>query len=497
MMTLREALTRGWDRLDSELRLLVHPRNGKFGDFVTKRFGRGLLMALLRRDPLLAPLVSDFYKRLSDEEGARIADGVAALGASLWELVPTVTAFREAMHRADPPRDEELMYGMALGWAGSLPPTAEECDAVWRARNDPDADSAPPRHPALTALLRQQEAVSALESAIGTAWAECATDRIAAADHAVTAAESAFLDTAVNDGEQQPWKDYVAGGAWRRLLGVLAEAGLSDRETPARPAVRTAGSGRPPLDRSLQGRLTSKTFEHPEKTSEGFRSSTTRQVAHRAAETTGRPLGLATDEARTALRVGLLVVTGINPDIVAQEGVSRDQRRVRMITALARRHGYVRMSLKLGTAQAADVRGPLNEPQSYLAPRLWPRLHNSELRVGDMSAGGWWQVVYNAIDSLLRDLSGKVAASLAPAGGPVLSVARANAVAAVLAHGESDPAYWRRFADPARTPWARAQWQRMCTAHLAGPGASPAADPPAFEQAREFVRRFIDQGASS
>jgi hypothetical protein len=511
-VTMRQALTRGWQRLDPELQIAIDPNS--VGRAVTKRLGEGMLMPVLRlTDPALKPLVTRFVRNLEEADAARVTQGVVDAEGYLKGLVPVIVLMREAMRRAGPRGDTQAMYGMALDWhkARPLPPAPDECEALYRARADGDAALSPPRHAAFRAMLADPVRVDHLQTLIDAAWADTAPGRAGGHEDVDSPAETAYLTAATKTDEDALWNAYVEARPWRRLLGRLRSVGLSEQDLPTRPVVLgPVGAGGPPLDRSLRARLTKDAFKS-DGAPEEFSALSTREVAERGADAAGRPLGLATDDARAALWLGLQTIVGITPDAVEQSAVTVAQRRVRKMTEAARKYAYVRRSLALGDAQTPEVREALQNPHGPYARRLWPRLHHNELRHGRTGHDGWVTLVQRAAESMLRDLSGKVAASLEPpAEGDPLTPDQLVFLQAVLAYGARElsgdyVAHLERFISPAQASWARGEWRRLTASYLAATASTDGTpdwtgppDPagmPTFEQARTYVRRHFDRGA--
>ncbi|MFJ9737682.1 hypothetical protein [Streptomyces sp. NPDC101166] len=413
--TMAEALTRGWLRLPREARQAIHPLSALTRDgLVNSRLARAYLTPRVRcAHPELGPVLR--ARAWESRELDQVAEAVAGLLPEVLADGPVATGLRKAFARAGLPtaEHEDTLYGWVVRWTGNRPPSREECDRVIDERFGRGPDSRPPTYAALDTLLGDAAAVAELGEVVSRNWTPRPARPRRPMDAAQRRALDDLLDSDVTCDLNGLWEAYVKTRPWESLLDDPARSGMSAASVPEQPTVTERRQGRGtslplPLDRSLRQRLGSAVFQHPETAGEEFRGSSTRDLARREAERMCLPLGLGSDDRRTAFALGIHLAYAVNASTIEERrsphaGGHRLFRRMeKLIAKVLDKDLFAYSERRPGDWQSpAQLR--LENPQFHVVPRLWPRLHTPDVRGESFAPEQYFKLLNSAIRSFVRE----------------------------------------------------------------------------------------------
>ncbi|MEU0055446.1 hypothetical protein [Streptomyces sp. NPDC006334] len=411
--TMAEALTRGWLR---QARQAIHPLSALTRDgLVNSRLARAYLTPRVRGEhPELGPVLrARVWQR---RELDQVAEAVAGLLPEVLADGPVATGLREAFARAGVPtaEHEDKLYGWVVRWTGNRPPSREECARVVEEHFGRGPDSRPPAYAALDTLLGDAAAVAELGEVVSRNWTPRPARPHRPMDAAQRRALDDLLDSDVTCDLNGLWEAYVKTRPWEGLSDDPVGSGMSAASVPAKPTVdgRRRGRGEPlplPLDRSLRQRLGSAVFQQPEKASEEFRASTTRDLARREAERMCLPLGLGSDDRRAAFALGVHLAYAVNTSTIdertpprAGDGRRLSRRMEKLIAQVLDKDLFAYSERRPGGRQS-PARLRLQDPQFHVVPRLWPRLHTPDVRGESFTPERYFGLLNSAIRSFVRE----------------------------------------------------------------------------------------------
>ncbi|MHC3471003.1 hypothetical protein ACYF6T_20140 [Streptomyces sp. 7R007] len=412
--SLAEALTRGWLRLPREARQAIHPLGGVSKGVVNKRLAGSYLVPRLReKHPELRSVLRE--KSGDRREMDQAADAVGGLLPEVLQDGLVLPCLREACRRAGVAvwRYEETLYRWAREWDGDRPPTPEQCDRAVMPLSGTH-DQPPPKYAVLEKLLADPAVVQRLRAVVDDHWTPHTPTPGRTADPAHQRALNELLDSDVTSDVNALWEAYVKTRPWERLLTDAEASGLSESAVPPRPGVaeRRTGRGAPlprPLDRSLRQRLGSAVFRNPEEASEEFRRSTTLDVALAEAERMCQPLGLSSDDRRSAFALGVQLAYAVNTSVIDERLTARPspghrlpRRMEKLIDAIVR-DDFMAYSMRRPGGLHGRARQELEAAPVHVVPRLWPRLHTGEVRRMPASPERCIDLVGSAIRSFVSE----------------------------------------------------------------------------------------------
>jgi hypothetical protein len=592
------AAARAWDRVPRATRCKFAPR-----PHLTKRIWEGLLYHVVREtDPELRPVVRHALRgELTAAQAERLVAAIVGQSPRLdraGEWAQGLKAAREEVKRLRaaaglpaPPAVALLSHRvLPEAWARSAAERAVDADECLRLFHEfvhDDPDTPPPTHAAFKALFAREEAVRAMEDILAGPGPAAA----AAGDPAaVREAEALLLDAPAGADWERLWARYTLLRPWQRHLTAVHMTGLSRHAVPTRPAVLeeardrtddtedtddTGGTGDGadavaapgdgpqdplapgaqeerdwageilgrsegmvlPLDRSVWRRL-----DHGVRTlgaDPGAAGLTAREVAYDEARRALEPLGLADDERRAVLCLGMVCLPAIGAEHAAVL-LARRAATPRMLTELAElteRRRFVDATLRLGAAQHAPVRRALEDPLPGCTRLLWRMLHGAEVRQEDPPEPQerWARLIRTAASRYLKVLGGALKEVLdgdvtleaeQPAGDALTGLADGlvtgggsgpvahrgpqtdQIVVDVIIDGQAQRGVtgsaledWiRRLVDPLHRSWAEPAWDELYAEyrlkHQGDDGPVPFPPIP-FESARDIVRSLYRPEAAA
>ncbi|MGW1616241.1 hypothetical protein ACWCQZ_43695 [Streptomyces sp. NPDC002285] len=566
------AATRAWNRVPRATRCKFNPK-GRY----TTRVWEGLLYHVARdTNPELRPVLRhDSRGELTAAQAEQLVAAIVVQTARLdragdWvqglkAAHGEVKRLRAAAGKSLPAAVSSLSHRIfPAAWARSAEDCAmdaDECLLLFQNFAHDDPGFPPPTHAAFKALFAQREETEALDDILA-AFAPAAE----ATGHpvAVRNAEALLLDAPLGADWERLWARYTLLRPWERHLTAVHATGLSRHAVPARPTVQDdrqddspddASQVPPltisgeeeqdcagevfghsestvlPLDRSIWRRL-----DHSVRTLASCPSAaglTAREVVHDEARRALAALGLANDEQRSVLCLGIVSFSAVGAEHSAVLLAKRTAA-PRLLTDLAElteRKSFVATTLRIGAAQHAPVRRALEDPLPGCTRLLWRMLHSAEIRQEDPPNPDerWIRLIRTAANRYLQVLRGELKLVLSgtkPAeaeedahlAGDRLEnlrddVTSPDSTAPVLYRGPhthqivvdvivdgleqrgingAELVDWvHRFIDPLHHDWAEPAWGELYAEYQhkhQGDGGPVAFPPVPFESARDIVR---------
>jgi len=244
----------------------------------------------------------------------------------------------------------------------------------------------------LRSYLADPGVAEAVAGAIARAWAAPPDDAAAPGDRAPDDAIAELLDAcAAGEGRLDEIAAAGAGSAVGLRLaeaGAAREAGLSDLDRPAQPAVGATASKNAlpkPFDRSILERLFVAIA-----TLDIVTTGELCALVERQAERSAQPWQIGGEAGRVVLAAGARAA--------AMDDETDTSRRLR---ARWQREAFVRRAQRLGTGAADGA-------AAAFVRRLWVRLHGRELRDQSIAAGDVWDLLDGAMRSVVLDYRDRV-----------------------------------------------------------------------------------------
>ncbi|MGW3942842.1 hypothetical protein [Streptomyces phaeochromogenes] len=446
------AATRAWNRVPRATRCKFNPNGG-----YTKRIWEGLLYHVARDTTLeLHPVLRhDPRGELTAIQAEQLVTAVVGQSARLdragdWAqglkaARAEVKRLRAAAGKPLPPAVASLSHRiLPAAWARSAEDRtvdATECLLLFQSFTHDNPDSPPPTHAAFKTLFARQEEIEVLDGILAAFTPATATgaagDPTAARD-----TEALLLDAPLGGDWERLWDRYALLRPWERHLTAVHTTGLSRQAIPARPAVLdnmqddspddssrdplTGGAEEEhdwagevfghsestvlPLDRSIWRRL-----DHSVRTLAACPRAaglTARGVTHDEARRALAALGLANDEQRAVLCLGMVSLSAIGAEHSAVLLAKRTAvpRLLTDLAELTERKAFVATTLRLGAAQHAPVRRALEDPLPGCTRLLWRMLHSAEIRQEDLPDPHerWMRLIRTAASRYLQVLRGEL-----------------------------------------------------------------------------------------